>query len=49
MEYPHNMLREKEYYIMINLQMSKHTYLYSSVREKMETKFKFNRRLGDES
>ena len=31
------MLREKEYYILINLCRRKHTYLYSSVRVKKET------------
>ena len=34
------MLREKEYYILINLRRRKHTYLYSSVRAKKETKLR---------
>ena len=35
-------LREKELCILINLQRRKHTYLYSSVREKKEIKLEFN-------
>ena len=36
------MLREKEYFIFIDLQKREHTYLYSSVRTKNETKLESN-------
>ena len=35
-------LREKEYYILINLRRRKHTYLHFSVRPKEETKLESN-------